>query len=255
MNRASKRSRTRASPKGIAVRGKKNSGRRRRRANNRTQNQLVPAKLTTPLLPQIPFQQDGLALPQMVKYCFDVLHTHFTNCSSPSPLFPDRAFPLFVSWTKNNGTSEPRLRGCIGTFTTMSLYKGLQEYALISALKDSRFPPIEYTELPDLHCSVSLLIDFEETNDVFDWDIGCHGVWVDFVDLEGEQRSATFLPEVAVKQGWSKEDTLRSLIQKAGAKKQNYHHLLPNLRLTRYKTSKFSMSYDIWRPSSRCTCS
>lgn len=50
-----------------------------------------------------------------------------------------------------------RLRGCIGTFSEMNLHSGLKEYALTSALKDTRFDPISREELPKLTVSVSIL--------------------------------------------------------------------------------------------------
>ena len=62
--------------------------------------------------------------------------------------------PLFVTWKIGR---DQRLRGCIGTFSEMNLHNGLKEYALTSALKDSRFDPITRDELPRLTVSVSIL--------------------------------------------------------------------------------------------------
>jgi uncharacterized protein (TIGR00296 family) len=62
--------------------------------------------------------------------------------------------PLFVTWTIGR---DKRLRGCIGTFAEMDLHSGLKEYALTSALKDTRFDPITREELPRLNVSVSIL--------------------------------------------------------------------------------------------------
>lgn len=52
---------------------------------------------------------------------------------------------------------EKRLRGCIGTFSAMRLHSGLREYAITSALKDSRFAPISRDEFSRLTVSVSIL--------------------------------------------------------------------------------------------------
>lgn len=68
------------------------------------------------------------------------------NCFSRSP--------LFVTWKIGR---DQRLRGCIGTFSELNLHSGLKEYALTSALKDSRFDPISRDELPRLTVSVSIL--------------------------------------------------------------------------------------------------
>jgi uncharacterized protein (TIGR00296 family) len=62
--------------------------------------------------------------------------------------------PLVVTWKTGR---DQRLRGCIGTFSEMNLHNGLKEYALTSALKDSRFDPITREELPRLTVSVSIL--------------------------------------------------------------------------------------------------
>lgn len=52
---------------------------------------------------------------------------------------------------------DHRLRGCIGTFSAMRLHSGLREYAITSALKDSRFAPINRDEFSRLTVSVSIL--------------------------------------------------------------------------------------------------
>lgn len=98
--------------------------------------------------------------------------------------------PLFVTWHIGR---DRRLRGCIGTFSPMNLHSGehnlyrlskviwkiignslffhffgsfsllnffspgLKEYALTSALRDSRFDPISRDEIPKLTASVSIL--------------------------------------------------------------------------------------------------
>jgi AMME syndrome candidate gene 1 protein len=68
---------------------------------------------------------------------------------------------------------EKRLRGCIGTFSELNLHSGLKEYALTSALKDSRFDPISRDELPRLTVSVSILqvnFDFYFVDSYRPWD-------------------------------------------------------------------------------------
>ena len=71
-----------------------------------------------------------------------------------------------------------------------------------SAFKDSRFNPITIEELSKLHCSVSILTKFEEANDHLDWEIGIHGIRIEFHSDRGSRRTATYLPEVATEQGW-----------------------------------------------------
>ena len=91
----------------------------------------------------------------------------------------------------------------------------LKKYALTSALNDSRFDPISLKEVPALNCSVSLLVEFEKGKDALDWEIGKHGIEISFEDND-EEYSATFLPEVADEEKWSKEETLKHLVRKAG---------------------------------------
>jgi uncharacterized protein (TIGR00296 family) len=74
--------------------------------------------------------------------------------------------PVFVTWKK-----DKKLRGCMGTFSPRRLHRGLSEYSLTSALKDSRFTPIAMDELPKLECGVSLLTNFEKAKDCFDWEV------------------------------------------------------------------------------------
>jgi AMMECR1 domain-containing protein len=52
-------------------------------------------------------------------------------------------------------------------------------------------------ELPLLHCSVSLLHDFERAATPTDWELGRHGINIEFKDpVSGKRRHATYLPEV-----------------------------------------------------------
>jgi AMMECR1 domain-containing protein len=68
--------------------------------------------------------------------------------------------------------------------------------------------------------SVSLLTDFEDVNDPFDWTVGEHGIHIHFGDPAGQRGgktlSATYLPDVASEQGWDKTETLDSAMRKAG---------------------------------------
>jgi len=87
------------------------------------------------------------------------------------------------------------------------------------------------------------LTDFEEVDSVWDWEINVHGIWIDFVDSSGVSRSATYLPEVAGEQGWTKEEALESLVRKSGYKGALNQSLLASIKLTRYQSSKSSLTY------------
>jgi uncharacterized protein (TIGR00296 family) len=123
-----------------------------------------------------------------------------------------------VTWNTISPPSSPyprSLRGCIGTFEALPLSSGLASYALTSALQDHRFSPISLRELPTLEVSVTLLTDFEPCKDPMDWDLGVHGLRISFY-ARNKRFGACYLPDVAVEQGWDKEETIVSLMRKAG---------------------------------------
>ncbi|KNC78789.1 hypothetical protein SARC_08791 [Sphaeroforma arctica JP610] len=181
--------------------------------------------------------------PEMCMYCFDVLNASLHSSQFPvEPRFQNDSFPLFVTWKIVHG-SDKRLRGCIGTFSKKKLHLGLKSYALSAALEDSRFDPVTATELPSLQCTVSLLIDFEKVDDCMDWEIGIHGIWIEFKDHLGMKRTATYLPEVMSEQGWTRMEALESLLRKGGHVGRVSKALIKGITLTRYKSEKTSMTY------------
>lgn len=183
-----------------------------------------------------------VACPEMCFYCFDVLNSYL-NCSEPpkAPDFSNDPFPIFVTWET---AKERRLRGCIGTFSAKNLHVGLQEYAVTSALKDSRFDPITLEELPKLRVSVSILCHFEEGSDYLDWELGVHGISIEYYSDKGVRHSATYLPEVATKQGWDQMQTIDSLLRKGGFKATVTPEVRNAIKLTRYMSEKISVTYS-----------
>ncbi|KAL6820670.1 AMMECR1 domain-containing protein [Trichoderma camerunense] len=163
--------------------------------------------------------------------------------TSSLPDTPPTAAPLFVTWnTVDPDDDDVSLRGCIGTFESQPLSEGIHEYALISALQDTRFNPISKRELPTLQAAVTLLTDFEEADDTHDWEIGTHGIRISFLD-RGRRYGATYLPDVALEQGWTKDETLFSLIRKAGwmGSRSKWQDL--DVKVTRYQGKKVSLNY------------
>ncbi|KAK1788026.1 hypothetical protein P4O66_016505 [Electrophorus voltai] len=112
-----------------------------------------------------------------------------------------------------------------------------------SALKDSRFPPMTRDELPRLFCSVSLLTNFEDVGDYLDWEVGVHGIRIEFFNEKGSKRTATYLPEVAKEQGWDHIQTIDSLLRKGGYKAPITNDFRKTIKLTRYRSEKMTMSY------------
>jgi AMMECR1 domain-containing protein len=65
--------------------------------------------------------------------------------------------------------TRQRLRGCIGTLQPRHIKQGIKDYALISALRDHRFDPVQWKELSSLECTVSLLTHYEDVDHYLDW--------------------------------------------------------------------------------------
>lgn len=167
--------------------------------------------------------------------------------STDDPLITES--PLFVTWNLVTPDGHRSLRGCIGTFEDQELDEGISSYALTSALHDTRFSPIRSAELPSLEVSVTLLTDFEDCDDELDWEVGTHGLRISFA-LKGRRYGATYLPDVASEQGWGKEETLLSLMRKAGwmGKRDRWREV--ELDCVRYQGRKESLSfaeYKRWR--------
>ena len=181
-----------------------------------------------------------------VMFAFDSILSHLHDQRPPSPSFEEASTALFVTWKIKKGNSDHlQLRGCIGVLEERPLTKALHDYALTSAFRDSRFSPISLIEVPLLHCTVSLLSCFEVGLSWDSWDVGVHGIIIEFFDSQKQRRfSATFLPEVAHEQGWSREETIEALVRKSGYNGRVDLEVKEAIKLTRYQSSTYTMSYD-----------
>jgi len=83
--------------------------------------------------------------------------------------------------------------------------------AVNAAMHDFRFTPVQSTELPDITVDVSILSPIRAIPNLDAFKLGQQGIILG----KGMAR-AVFLPEVATEQGWTKEETLSHLSQKAG---------------------------------------
>lgn len=195
-----------------------------------------------------PVKKDGRGA--TVEHCihaFDALHSHFRRAECPPPGFPvDEHYPLFVTWNKRDGRGHPQLRGCIGSLRAQPIL-AIKDYAITSALHDRRFPAIVESEVPLLECTVSLLTNFEPAEAWDDWELGRHGVWIDFDDPHGVARNGTYLPDVPPEQGWTKHETIDSLVRKAGYNGVVTDKLRACIRLTRYQSTLSKLTYLEWR--------
>jgi AmmeMemoRadiSam system protein A len=97
-----------------------------------------------------------------------------------------------------------RLRGCIGHFLPdKPLYEVVQEMTIAAANLDQRFAPVESTELPYISIEISVLTPLEKITTLDEFELERHGIY-----MTKDGRSGTFLPQVAIGKGWSKEDFL-----------------------------------------------
>jgi AmmeMemoRadiSam system protein A len=104
------------------------------------------------------------------------------------------------------------LRGCIGYIEPREpLYRAVLQNGDNAALHDPRFPPVQASDLKDLDVEVSVLTPPRPIASWEEFRVGEEGI----ILTKGDRR-AVFLPEVAVEQGWTREETLSHLARKAG---------------------------------------
>ena len=102
------------------------------------------------------------------------------------------------------------LRGCVGTLSAdRPLYETVAAMAVAAAVSDPRFEPLTAAELPGVRIEISRLgplVPAQPEQVV----VGVHGV-----SITVASRHAVYLPQVAVTQGWTREQLLRELCLKA----------------------------------------
>ncbi|XP_076278226.1 AMMECR1-like protein isoform X2 [Lasioglossum baleicum] len=165
----------------------------------------APCNGTASLQNGIRKRNSMIAQPEMGFYCFDVLYCQLHQLDPPKP---------------PNFSNEPY------------------------AFKDSRFNPITREELPRLHVSVSILQHFEDGADYLDWEVGVHGIRIEFHNEKGNKRTATYLPSVAMEQGWDQIQTIDSLLHKGGYKGLVTPDIRRSVKLTRYQSEEVTVSYQ-----------
>ena len=190
-----------------------------------------------------------MATIEMCYYCFETLEKHFDEKTkiNSKRFFENKSYPIFVTLDLEKDNKK-YLRGCIGTFKADKLYDLIPEITMKSAFYDTRFKPLEKNELKDLACEVSLLVDFEDANDIYDWELGINGIIINFKSpITGMETSATYLPEVAPDNNWDKKQTLINLIRKAGYYGGDFDNVIKSIKLKRYKTSKYYCNYKQYK--------
>ena len=204
---------------------------------------------------------DETELTAIVEMCYDCFNIIITELASSKlsdgfcermsvnrknlkSLVKNSKCPMFITWNKlakpNRNNDDYNLRGCIGTLSPQPVMKAMSELAISAAFHDRRFQPIQLKEVNLLSVGVSLLVQYETCEDCFDWTVGVHGIMINF---QGHY-SATYLPEVAKEQHWTRKEAVDSLIRKAGYNGQIDKNLYARISCTRYQSSKVSVTYD-----------
>jgi AmmeMemoRadiSam system protein A len=105
-----------------------------------------------------------------------------------------------------------------------------------AARNDHRFPPLREDELEGLEVEVSVLTPPRPIASYEEFRVGEEGVI-----LEKDGRSAVFLPEVAVEQGWDRDETLTQLARKAGLPGDGWK---TGASFQTFRSQKFSAPYS-----------
>jgi AmmeMemoRadiSam system protein B/AmmeMemoRadiSam system protein A len=147
----------------------------------------------------------------LLRFARETLRRYFDTGTLPLPRGYDAALGrksgAFVTLEENGD-----LRGCIGHMSEdLPLYQVVGYCALQSAFNDRRFSPLEPDELSSVEIEISVLTPYKRVEGYEVIQIGRDGVV-----MEKDGRSAVFLPQVAVEQGWTRDEMLEHLSLKAG---------------------------------------
>jgi AmmeMemoRadiSam system protein A len=91
------------------------------------------------------------------------------------------------------------------------LWQNVAAAAVAAGLDDPRFEPVRLEELPELRLEISVLDPPVPIERWEDFDVTRHGIIV-----ERDGRRALLLPKVAREFGWSAEQVLQAVCEKAG---------------------------------------
>jgi len=83
--------------------------------------------------------------------------------------------------------------------------------AVAASSRDPRFPPVRKDEVKDLRIEISVLSPLKPVSDLSAIDVGRHGLVV----VQGG-RSGLLLPQVAVENGWNRDEFLSQACRKSG---------------------------------------
>ena len=109
-------------------------------------------------------------------------------------------------------TRKGNLRGCVGYSDPLyALHQTVSRCARSAASEDYRFQPVRPDELGELRISISVLSPVEKLANFEKVLVGRDGLLV-----VGSGHRGLLLPQVALEQGWDREDFLDGACRKAG---------------------------------------
>ena len=122
---------------------------------------------------------------------------------------------LYSNQSDPNQMARPNgkaLRGCIGYIWPIKpLAQAVIDNTIGAASRDPRFKPVSKEELKHLQIDINVLTPLHRVESYKDIVVGRDGIV-----LYKNDRQAVFLPSVASEFGWTLEETLTQLAQKAG---------------------------------------
>jgi hypothetical protein len=136
---------------------------------------------------------------------------------------------VFVTLTEDN-----KLRGCIGYVQPVKpLFAAVQEMAVQAATNDPRFLPVAKEDLVNIRLEISVLSRLRRLREAAEIMIGRDGLYI----IRGEE-SGLLLPQVALAEGWDRDEFLKQVCLKAG---------LPEDAWREPETLLFRFSAEVWR--------
>lgn len=155
---------------------------------------------------------------ELLAYARATLQESFQQTVNPALIKPiltpllEKPHGAFTTIWKLNKGLDRELRGCIGqVIPTKPLYETVAEKILDSAYHDSRFKPVQPSELKNLQIQISVLQDPKPVKSYKEIVLHKHGII-----LTNDGFSALFLPTVPREFGFSLIQTLQELSVKAG---------------------------------------
>ncbi|HLF26142.1 MAG TPA: AmmeMemoRadiSam system protein B [Anaerolineae bacterium] len=151
---------------------------------------------------------------ELLRLAREALCAQLENRPLPEPHFdsPGLRLPRATFVTLRDRATQ-QLRGCRGeVFARSAVWESVRRVAVLSAMDDPRFLPMQLGEAAEMHIEISVLSPLRPAASPDAVIVGRHGVL-----LRRGGRGGLFLPQVPLEQGWDREAYLDNLCtMKAG---------------------------------------